>query len=83
MGFSLLCSGKNAFSSETFAFFETAKSFSGARNISVHARAVGSVLANVVKTEWLVRFSDDFKERPRELSAVTRIIGHGLKMTYQ
>ena len=32
MEFALLCSGKNAFSSETFAFFETTKSFSSARN---------------------------------------------------
>ena len=42
MGFALLCSGKNAFSSETFAFFETTKSFSGARNISIHALAATS-----------------------------------------
>ena len=42
MGFALFCSGKNAFSSETFAFFETTKSFSGARNISVYALAATS-----------------------------------------
>ena len=42
MGFSLLCSGKNAFSSETFAFFGTTISFSGARNISVHTLAATS-----------------------------------------
>ena len=53
MGFAVLCPGKNAFSSETFAFFETTKSFSSARNISVHAlagQAVGSELGNVVET---------------------------------
>ena len=37
MGYPLLRSGKKALSSETFAIFETTKSFSGARNISVHA----------------------------------------------
>ena len=42
MGFALLSSGKNAFSSETFAFFETTKSFSGGCNISVHALAAMS-----------------------------------------
>ena len=42
MGFPPLCSGKNALSSETFAFFETTKSFSGARNISVHGLAATS-----------------------------------------
>ena len=31
-------------------------------------------LGNVVKHEWLVRFSDDVKARPRELSVVKRII---------
>ena len=41
MEFSLLCSENNALSSETFAFFETT-SFSGARNISVHALAATS-----------------------------------------
>ena len=30
-------------------------------------------LGNVVKHEWLVRFPDDVKARPRELSVVTRI----------
>ena len=39
MVFPSLCSGKSALSSETFAFFETTRSFSGARNISVHALA--------------------------------------------
>ena len=42
MEFSPLCSGNNALSSETFAFFETIKFFSGARNISVHALAAMS-----------------------------------------
>ena len=42
MGFSPLFSEKNALSSETFAFFETTKSFLGARNISVHALAATS-----------------------------------------
>ena len=32
------------------------------------------VLGNVVKHEWLVRFSDDGKARPRELSVVKIII---------
>ena len=35
MGFPSLCSGKSAFSSESFTFFETTISFSGPRNISV------------------------------------------------
>ena len=39
MGLPPLNSENNALSSETFAFFETTKSFSGARNISVHALA--------------------------------------------
>ena len=39
MGFLPLRSGKSALSSETFAFFETTISFSGAHNISVHALA--------------------------------------------
>ena len=42
MGFPPLCSENNALSSETFAFFETKISFSGARNISVHALATTS-----------------------------------------
>ena len=42
MGFPPLCSGKSVLSSETFAFFETAISFSGACNISVHALAAAS-----------------------------------------
>ena len=42
MGFALLCSGKSAVSSETFAFFETTIRFSGACNISVHALAATS-----------------------------------------
>ena len=42
MGFSPICSENNGLSSETFAFFETTKSFSGARNISVHALAAMS-----------------------------------------
>ena len=53
MEFPPLSSGKSAFSSETFAFFGTAISFSGACNISVHALAATSseiVLGNVVKT---------------------------------
>ena len=37
MGFPPLCSEKSALSSETFAFFETTISFSGACNISVYA----------------------------------------------
>ena len=44
--------GNNALSSETFAFFETTISFSGARNISVHALAATAVafeLGNVVE----------------------------------
>ena len=31
-------------------------------------------LGNVVKYEWSLRFPDDVKARPRELSVVTRII---------
>ena len=50
MGFSPVCSENNALSSETFSFFETTISFSGARNISVHALAAGFVLGNVVRT---------------------------------
>ena len=42
MGFPPLCSEKSALSSETFAFFETTISFSGACNISVHALAATS-----------------------------------------
>ena len=42
MGFPPLYSGRNALSSETLAFFETTKSFPGARNISVHALAATS-----------------------------------------
>ena len=42
MEFPPLCSGKSALSSETFAFFETTISFSGAHNISVHALAAAS-----------------------------------------
>ena len=47
-----MCSGKNALSSETFAFFQTTKSFSGTRNISAHALAARAEifeLGNVVK----------------------------------
>ena len=32
------------------------------------------VLSNVVKHEWLLRFPDDVKACPRELSVMTRII---------
>ena len=56
MGFPILCSGKSPLSSETIAFFEATKSFSGARNISVHALAATSTeicTSNVVKT-WMV-----------------------------
>ena len=42
MGLPPLCSEKSALSSETFAFFETTISFSGTRNISVHALAATS-----------------------------------------
>ena len=42
MEFSPLWSENNAVSSETFAFFETTISFSGARNISFHALAATS-----------------------------------------
>ena len=42
IGFPPLYSGKSAISSETFAFFQTTKSFSGACNISVHALAATS-----------------------------------------
>ena len=42
MGFPPLCSEKSALSSQTFAFFETTISFSGASNISVHALAATS-----------------------------------------
>ena len=52
MAFSPLCLENNVLSSETFPFFETTISFSGACNISVHALAATSmrfVLGNVVK----------------------------------
>ena len=66
------------FSSETFVFFETTISFSGACNISVHALAATSseicTRQRCKKHEWLVRFSDDGKARPREISVVKRII---------
>ena len=42
MGFPSLCSGKSALSSETFAFFETTISFSGACNIWVDGLAATS-----------------------------------------
>ena len=50
MEFSPLCSENNALSSETFTFFETKISFSGARNVSVHALAATFELGNIVKT---------------------------------
>ena len=78
MGFLPLCSGNNALSSETFAFFEATISFSGAHNISVHALAATS---NGIRTRQRCRnmngYCDSrtmFKARPRELSVVTRII---------
>ena len=42
MGFPPLCLGKSVLSWETFAFFETTISFSGASNDSVHALAAAS-----------------------------------------
>ena len=42
MGIPPLCSGKSALSSETFEFFETTLSLSGACNISVDALAATS-----------------------------------------
>ena len=42
MGVSPIYSENNALSSETFTFFETTISFSGERNISVHALAATS-----------------------------------------
>ena len=52
--------------------------FSGACNISVHALAATSseicTRQRCKIYEWLVRFSDDVKARPRELSVVKRII---------
>ena len=80
MGFPPLCPGNSALSSQTFAFFETTKSFSDARNISVHVLAPTSseicTRQHCKKHEWLVRFSDDVKAHPRELSVVKRIIAN-------
>ena len=75
MGFSPLCSENNTLSSETFAFFETTISFSGARNISVHAlTTTSSGIRTRQRCRNMNRFPDDVKTRPRELSVVTRII---------
>ena len=78
MEFSPLCSENTALSLETFAFFETTISFSGAHNISIHALAATNsgirTRQRCKKHEWLLRFPDDGNARPRELSVVRRII---------
>ena len=78
MGFSPICSKNNALSSETFTFFETTTSFSGTRNISVHALAATS---SGSRTRQRCRNMNGYcdsrtmlRHAPRELSVVTRII---------